>query len=143
MQALLFVLADRLAPYPTPTPRLSVPSPIPETRRPEYAPIPAQEVQEAFIRGYLDASGDGALLEHVLRVVIPCESKGDPRADNGAGHRGLTQFSRGTWTSMMPEYPYDPHVFDPYLHGVAVARLIAYVQRTPGSTYRGQWSCWT
>ena len=36
--------------------------------------------------------------------------------------------------------PYFDGVFDPYLHGVAVARLANYVETTPGSTYAGQWS---
>lgn len=70
------------------------------------------------------------------------ESGWDPYADNGMGHRGLTAFLEQTWNNVMPEHPYWNAVFDPYLHGVAVARLTAYVQRTPGSTYRGQWSCW-
>lgn len=106
---------------------------------------PAGRVAD-FVRGYQSAGGPFDKLTAFLDCVIPAESGWDPQADNGVGHRGLTQFSQATWESMMPEYPYFDSVFDPYLHGIAVARLANYVERTPGSTYVSQWStmarCW-
>ena len=99
-------------------------------------------VSQSFTDGFQAGGGPPEFLEHFLTVVIPKESGWNPQADNGVGHRGLTQFSKATWDAMMPEYPYFDNVFDPYLHGMAAARLVLYVLRTPGSTFQGQWSTW-
>lgn len=108
------------------------------------------DVVADFIRGYTEAGGPPAHLGRFRDIVVPCESGWDPENDNGGGHRGLTQFSQGTWESMMTsgrffpalDAPYIPSVFDPFLHGIAAARLALYVEETPGSTYLGQWSTW-
>lgn len=107
-------------------------------------------VSSLFLRGYRDAGGNPDLESRFLSYVIPCESGFDPFADNEAGHRGLTQFAESTWDAMMTsgrfyppiDAPYFNSVFDPYLHGIAAARLERYVENTPGSTFYGQWSSW-
>ena len=105
---------------------------------PGMAQSAPRDLVALFVRGYQDAGGPFDRLPQFLDCVIPAESGWNPRADNGL-HRGLTQFSQATWEAMMEE-PYFDGVFDPYLHGVAVARLANYVETTPGSTYAGQWS---
>lgn len=110
----------------------------------------AVDVSSQFIRGYRDGDGDEALLDHFLAVVVPCESGWIPTNKNveddsepAIGHRGLTAFSEATWQAMMrADVPYLPYVYDPYWHGMAAARLVHYVEVTPGSTFVGQWSTW-
>lgn len=111
-------------------------------------PVQTEPVNQ-FIEGYL-TNGNPEYLPHFINTIIPCESDGDPSADNYNGHRGFTQFSRDTWDSMMTsgrfypviDAPYDNYVFDPYMHGIASGRLQKYVESTSGSTYISQWSTW-
>lgn len=111
---------------------------VPET--PIQSVAPNQVIAE-FLSGYRAEGGPPQYEEHFVDIVIPHESGGNPNADNHSGHRGLTQFSESTWENLM-DVPYFPNVFDPYQHGRAAARLVLYILRTPGSTFRGQWSTW-
>jgi hypothetical protein len=101
-----------------------------------------------FLRGLRDGGAPREFFAHLL-VVVARESAWDPDADSQTGYRGLTQFSHATWDEVMlsSEFgppisaPYIPAVYDPYLHGIAAARLLltSLARNTP-LTYA--WSTW-
>ena len=110
---------------------------VPMGRQPVSAEVGGQVdaaqgwIIERFILGYREADGADALLEHFLRVVIPCESRWNPLVVSEGGHMGLAQFHPDSWAKAGGGDP-----FDAYQQGANVARWAAMTD--PAS----QWSCW-
>ena len=105
----------------------------------------AVDVRALFAAGYRDrAQGDTyllGLLDHVVGVVVPCESRWQADA-GGDQHLGLAQFHPDTW-SRARRAP-DSDWRDPAEQGYATANWIAALRRTgsdPGGS--GGWPhCW-
>jgi hypothetical protein len=85
--------------------------------------------RDEFIRGYQEAGGAPALLDHFLNVVIPCESGW--QVNPGGYHLGLAQFAPDSWAAAGGGDP-----FDAYQQGANTAR---WAKMTVPSE---QWSCW-
>ena len=105
----------------------------------------AVDVRALFAAGYRDrAQGDAyllGLLDHVVGVVVPCESRWQVDA-GGDQHLGLAQFHPDTWARARRAPDADWR--DPAEQGYATANWIAALRRTgsdPGGS--GGWPhCW-
>ena len=88
--------------------------------------------QADFARGYEDAGGPTALLDHFIHVVIPCESGWD--LDPSGAHVSAAQFSPDTWARAR-RTP-DADSTDPYEVGFAVGSWLRMITEPGG---RGGW----
>lgn len=101
------------------------------------APTPTQDgPREQFAAGYTAAGGNDRWREHLLDVVIPCESGWDPLAVSPAGHLGLAQFAADSW-----QRAGGGDWRDPYTQGRNTAVWVA-LTIDRGADPRVQWSCW-
>jgi soluble lytic murein transglycosylase-like protein len=86
----------------------STPAPSPALTASRVAPAPSPSLQPApitepadliadFSAGYRAAGGPPDLLDHLITVVIPCESHWNPLDQSDAGQLGLLQFDPDTW----------------------------------------------
>jgi hypothetical protein len=87
------------------------------------------DIHEEFRRGYRDASGPEALLEHFIANVIPCES--DWNLQPKGQHVSAAQFSADSWVKARRSPDSDPT--NPYEVGFAVGRWLNLISE-PGSS---------
>lgn len=118
------------APAPLPT-ELPTPVPLPPTVVP--TPTPPPTVRQIITRAALWWGLDPAYL---LRVAW-CESSHRPWVTSPAGHMGLYQFSRTTWSEQAPRFGISGHfsaAYDAWNNAYLAAALLA-----DGQHWR--WSC--
>lgn len=92
------------------------------------------DLAAAFTAGYTANGGPPALLDHLLNVIIPCESHWN--VDPVGEHAGLLQFSDDTWAKCArPGADYR----DPFEQGWAAACWIPQIDPASSAGWRACW----